>query len=61
MVNSRRLGRGPSTALSIDRDLDPVENVKVLRSTLVMLYHARDPLTIAVSSADRIGGFAACV
>ena len=41
MVNSRRLRRGPSTALSIDWDLDPAENVKVLRSTFVMLYPAR--------------------
>jgi len=49
MVNSRLLGRGPSTALTIDRDLDPVENVKVLRSTMVMLYRARDPHFSAVS------------
>ena len=33
----RRFGTGPKTALSIDRDLDPAENVKVLSSTLVML------------------------
>jgi hypothetical protein len=38
MVNSRRLGRGPGTALSIDRDFDPAENVKVLRSTFVVIH-----------------------
>ena len=31
------LGTGPKTALSIDRDFDPAENVNVLSSTLVML------------------------
>ena len=30
-------GTGPKTALSIDRDLEPAENVKVQSSTLVML------------------------
>ena len=34
VVNNRSLGNGPSTALPIDRDYDPAENVKVLRSTL---------------------------
>jgi len=29
MVNSRRFGRGPSTALSIDRDFDPAGNVSL--------------------------------
>ena len=47
MVNSRRFGRGPNAAFSIDRDLDTAENVKVLRSTLVMLYRARDPFSSA--------------
>ena len=37
MVKSRILGTGPKTALSIDRDFDPAENVNVLSSTLVML------------------------
>ena len=41
MVKSRSFGRGPSTALSKDRDYDPCENVKVLASILVMLYLAR--------------------
>jgi len=48
MVN-RRLWRGPSTALLIDRDLDLAENVEVLKSTLVMLYRAMAPIYSAVS------------
>ena len=40
---------GPSTALSIDRDLESAENVKVLSSTFVMLYRAWAPLFSAVS------------
>jgi len=49
IVNRRRLGRWPGTSLSINRDLDPDDYVKVLRSTLVMLYRARAPLSSAVS------------
>ena len=40
MVNNRRLGRAPSTTLSIGQHFYPAENVKVLRSTLVMFYRA---------------------
>ena len=40
MVNKRILGTGPRTALSIDRDFDPAEKVKVVSSTLVSLYCA---------------------
>jgi len=36
-LKRRRFGTGPKTALSIDRDFDPAENVNVLSSTLVML------------------------
>jgi len=43
MVNYRRFGMGPRTALSIDNDFDPPENVKVFSSTLVGLYRARFP------------------
>ena len=37
MVKKRCLGTGPKTALSINRDFDPAENVNVLSSNLVML------------------------
>ena len=40
MVNNRRLGRTPNTALLMVRDCGPPENVKVLSSTLVKLYLA---------------------
>ena len=39
---------GPSTALSIDRDFNPAENVKVSRSTVVMIYRARAPFVSAL-------------
>jgi len=35
---------GPNTALSMDSDFDPTNNLKVLSSTLVMLYRATAPL-----------------
>jgi len=44
MVNERRLGIGPKTALSVDKDFDALENVNVLSSTLVRLYRAMPPL-----------------
>jgi len=44
LVNRRRLGMGPKTALSIDKVFDSAEKVNVLSSTLVSLYRARDPL-----------------
>ena len=44
MVNKRRLVIGPNTALSIDKEFDPLENVKVLSSTLVKFYRPRKPL-----------------
>jgi len=44
MVNSRRFGMGPRTALPKDKDFDPAENANVLISTLVKLYRARLPL-----------------
>ena len=37
MVKRRRFGMGPKTALSIERDFYPAENVNVLSSTLVIL------------------------
>ena len=40
MVNRRRLGMGPRTALSLDTEFDPAENVNVLTSTVVGLYRA---------------------
>jgi hypothetical protein len=49
MVNSRRFGRGPRTALLVDRDLDPADYVKALRSTLVMCYRAKAPISSAFS------------
>ena len=42
MVNSRRFGTGPNTALSMDKDWAPLENV--FSSTLVRLYRASGPL-----------------
>ena len=54
MVKKRRFGRGPSTALSMDRDCDPLENVKVLSSTLGTLYLATALWLKAVSCAYRI-------
>jgi hypothetical protein len=36
IMNSRRLGEDPNTALSIDTDFEPAPNVKVLSATLVM-------------------------
>jgi len=49
IVNSRRLVRGPSIALSIDQVFDQAENVIVLMSTLDMFYRARDPSVSALS------------
>jgi hypothetical protein len=51
------LNHGEQQALSIDRDLEHAENVKALRSTLVMLYRATAPLSSAVSSTSTITGF----
>jgi len=44
MVNKRRFGMGPRTALSMDNDVDPAEKVNDLISTLVRLYRAKVPL-----------------
>ena len=43
LVNKMRLGMGPKTRLSIDREFDPGANVNVLSSTLVKLYRAIPP------------------
>ena len=48
IVKRRRFGIGPNTALSIDSDCEPLENVKVWSSTLVMLYFAIAPTCRAV-------------
>jgi hypothetical protein len=40
MVNKRRFGIGPKTALSVDRDPETLEKVNVLSSNLVRLYLA---------------------
>ena len=37
MVNQRYFGMGTMTALSIDNDFNPAENVNVMSSTLVRL------------------------
>jgi len=42
-VNKRRYGIGSRTALSIDKDFDPAENVNVLSSTVGRLQRARVP------------------
>ena len=49
IVNKRRFGMGTTTALSIDKDFDPAENMNVLSSTLVTLYRARLPLLFSVA------------
>jgi hypothetical protein len=41
MVKRSRFGIGPNTALSIDRDFDPLENVNDLCSAVVKMYLAR--------------------
>jgi len=40
LVNKMRLGMGPKTRLSIDREFDVGANVNVLSSTLFKLYRA---------------------
>ena len=42
-VKINRFGMVPYTESSIERDCDPLENVKVLSSTLVNLYLTRNP------------------
>jgi len=44
MVNNIRFGMGPRTALSIENDFHPAENMNVLSSTLVRLEGARLPV-----------------
>ena len=56
MVQCRSLGTGPKTALSIDRDFYPSENVKVLSSTLVMLSRAIAPVFNVAVSANIVTG-----
>ena len=46
MLNSRRLGRGPSTALSIDWDLDQAENLSLEVDSRHVI-----PLEVALSGA----------
>ena len=45
---------GTTTALSVDRNFDPAENVKAWRSTLVILYRTKTPLFSAIFYADDI-------
>jgi hypothetical protein len=47
MVNRRRLGNRRVTAWSIDSDRGPEGNVKVLSSTLVMLYRTRSVFNVS--------------
>jgi len=47
IVNIKRFGRTPSTALSVYRNRWPLPNVKVLSSTLVKLYLAGYPYSKA--------------
>jgi len=53
IVNSRRFGSCPKTALLTDKDFGSAEKVKVLSSTLVRLYLARPPLARVVMCAIR--------
>jgi hypothetical protein len=57
IVNMIRFGKGPRTALSTDSDCDPLENVKDLSSTLVMLYLATPSLLRTALQASGIVGF----
>ena len=54
-VNRRRLGIGRNTALCMDSDCAPLQNVEVLSSTVVTLYFAKAPLQRAVLCANKIG------
>jgi len=56
MVKSRRLVTRSNTALYIDRDCAPLENVKVFSSTLGRLYRASGPLTRVALCAKGIVG-----
>jgi len=57
IVNIKHFGRIPNTALSIDRDREPLANVKVLSYTLVKMYLAGNSLIIVSLWAARIAGF----
>jgi len=57
MVKRILFGTGPNTALFIDRDCAPVENVKVFTSTLVRLYRAGAPFARVSLCANRTLGF----
>ena len=57
IVNIKRFGRTPSTALSIDRDRWTLANVKVLNSTLVKLYLAGYPFSKTSFWEERIAEF----
>ena len=56
-TNRRRFGMSPNMALSINSDCEPLAWVKVLCSTLVMLYLAVAPACRAVLCAIRYAGF----
>jgi len=56
IVKINRFEKSPSTALSIDRDREPLANVKVLSSTLVKLYLAGYPLSRVSLWAAKIAG-----
>jgi len=47
---------GPRSALSIDNDLDPVENVKFLTGTLVRLHGVETPLDQCQIVSQQYGG-----
>ena len=57
IVKKRRLGISPNTALSMDMDFDPLENVNDLNSTPFQLYRAMPPLVRVLWWANRIWGF----
>jgi len=57
MVKRRRFGTGPNTALSIDIDCAPLDNVKVFSSTIVRLYRASGPFARVSLCANRTLGF----
>jgi len=57
MVNRMRLGMGPNTALSMDSDCSPSEDVEVLSSNLVRLHRASASFATVELCANGIIGF----
>jgi len=57
MVNKRRFEMERRTVLSIDNNLDPAEDVNLLRSTLIWLHSARFHLFNVQLCVSNMAGF----